>query len=181
MRDMKHAASFHRALRMAGAALGVVVAVGCAPEVIATESPLANAHVSPEALAEAALAAVAAQDDSTLAALMIERDEYETLLWPEMPDGEYTPFEFIWSQTLPQSRAARRAIQREYEGIDLELVSVDLGADDDIERYPSFTLYREARMTVRRRDNGAEGVLPLMDALVEMGGGWKFMNYRDDS
>ena len=153
----------------------------CSEDALATDSPLSGAYTSAEALAEAALAAVAAQDDSTLAALMIERDEYESLLWPEMPDGEYTPFEFIWSQTLPPSRSARRNVQREYEGIDLELVSVDLGPEDDIERYPSFTLYPDARMTVRRRDTGEEGVLPLMDALVEMGGGWKFMNYRDDS
>jgi hypothetical protein len=159
----------------------VVVAGACDPGALAPDSPLSDAYATPEALAEVALAAVAAQDDATLAALMIERDEYETLLWPEMPDGEYTPFEFVWSQTLPPSRSARTNVQRAYEGVELELVSIDLGPEDDIERYPSFTLYRDARMTVRRRDTGEEGVLPLMDALVEMGGGWKFMNYRDDS
>jgi hypothetical protein len=176
-----------RAGRLGRAVQGAVVIAcaaivgACAQDALATDSPLANAYASPEALAEAALSALAAQDDSALAVLMIERDEYETLLWPEMPDGEYTPFEFIWSQTLPPSRSARRNVQREFDGIELELVSVDLGPEDDIERYPSFTLYQDARMTVRRLDTGEQGVLPLMDALVEMDGGWKFMNYRDDS
>lgn len=162
------------------ALVGLVVASSCVTDARASGSPLANAYTSPEALAAAALEAIDARSDSTLAALMITRAEYEGLLWPEMPDGEYTPFAFIWSQTLPESRSARRNVMREYEEVGLRLVSVDLGPDATIERYPSFTLYRDARMTVRRADTGAEEVFPLMDALVEMDGGWKYMNYRDD-
>ena len=179
-RRVELTAPVRRALGAAAVFTTVAVAGACSSEALATGSPLLNAYASPEALAEAAIDAVEAQDDSTLAGLMIQRVEYEGLLWPEMPDGEYTPFDFIWSQTLPPSRSARRSILEKYEGIDLELVSVDLGGEDTIERYPSFTLYRDARMTVRRTDTGEEGIFPLMDALVEMDGGWKYMNYRDD-
>jgi len=168
-------------VRTLAVALALVAVASCAEDPIAHDSPLSNAYLSPEALAEAALDAIAARNDSALAALMIERDEYEGMLWPEMPDGQYTPFAFIWSQTLPPSRNARQNMTREFADVPLELVSVDLGPEDKVERYPSFTLYQDARMTVRRTDTGAEDIFPLMDALVEMGGGWKFMNYRDDA
>ena len=60
----------------------------------------------------------------------------------------------------------------------MDLVGVELG--DDVEAYEEFSLYRDARIRVRRTDTGAEGLLPLMDTVVEMGGGWKFMNFIDD-
>ena len=145
---------------------------------LAPDSPLVEARTSPEMLAEAALAALAARDDSALAALMITREEYETLLWPSMPDKEHMPFAFVWSVTGPRSRSARRNAVSDYGGAPLELVRVELS--DDVEAYEAFTLHRTARMRVRNTETGQEGLIPLMDALVEMGGGWKFMNFRDD-
>ena len=108
---------------------------------------------------------------------MITREEYQEHLWPVLPDGEYTPFEFVWSITGPRSRKARRRAISRYEGVPMELVRVELG--EDIEEYEPFTLYRGSRMVVRRGDTGAEGVVPLMDALIEMNGRWKFMNFVD--
>jgi hypothetical protein len=145
---------------------------------LALSSPLGNARTSPEALAREALAAVTAKDEETLAALMVTRGEYETLLWPSLPDRNHVPFDFVWSLTGPRSRKARRVVLEEYGGLPLELVKVDLG--EEVEEYEEFTLYREARMTVRRTDNGREGVFPLMDVLVFMGGGWKFLNFAED-
>ena len=142
------------------------------------DSPLSNARTSPEALAEVALEAVRAQDQEALAGLQVTREEYETLLWPSLPDREYMPFDFVWSLTGSRSRKARTEVMGEYGGLSLELVRVDLG--EDVEAYPDFTLYREARMTVRRRDTGQEGVFPLMDVLVHMGDGWKFLNFIED-
>ncbi|MGW8265932.1 MAG: hypothetical protein ACWGSQ_06160 [Longimicrobiales bacterium] len=145
----------------------------------ARESPLADARTSPEALAEDALVAVTRQDEAGLSALMITREEYETLLWPSLPDRTQMPFDFAWSLTGPRSRKARRVVLEEYGGLPIELVKVDLG--EEVEPYEAFTLYREARMTVRRADTGQEGSFPLMDVLVVMGGGWKFLNFVEDS
>jgi len=149
---------------------------GCSD--LAKDSPLANARTSPEALALAALEAVSADDEDSLASLMITREEYETLLWPSLPDRSYMPFDFVWSLTGPRSRKARREVLAEYGGMPLKVVRVDLG--EDVEAYDDFTLYREARMTVRRADTGQEGTFPLMDVLVVMDGGWKFMNFVED-
>ena len=166
----------------ARAALGLGVAlmglVGCSD--LATDSPLDHARTSPEALARAALEAVTAGDEEQLVDLMISREQYQTLLWPVLPDRNQMPFDFVWSITGPRSRKARRAAIAEYEGIPLKLERVELGEGDDVERYDEFTIYRRSRMWVRRTDTGDVGVLPLMDTLVEMEGGWKFMNYVDD-
>lgn len=147
--------------------------VGCSE--IAADSPLTHAYTSPEALAEAALTALADRDDDALRDLMITREEYETLLWPSMPDREHMPFDFVWSVTGPRSRKARREALDRFGGLPMELVRIDLG--DEVERYEGFALHKGATMTVRRADTGEEGSLPLIDVLVEMGGGWKFMNF----
>lgn len=142
---------------------------------LAEASPLAHAYASPEALADAALAALAERDDVALRQLMITREEYETLLWPSMPDREHMPFDFVWSVTGPRSRKARREALERFGGLSMALVDLELG--DEVERYEDFALYKGATMTVRRGDTGEEGRLPMIDVLVEMGGGWKFMNY----
>lgn len=148
---------------------------GCTDPV---SSPLANARPTPEALAQAAVHAVSAGDEDGLAALMITREEYETILWPVLPDRNQMPFDFAWSVTGPRSRKARRAVIADYGGIPLELERVELG--DDVERYHEFVLYRRSRMWVRRTDTGQVAAFPLMDTLVQVDGGWKFMNFVDD-
>lgn len=145
---------------------------------LAPDSPLSNARNTPEALAEAALDALRAEDGEALDSLRITREEYEAYLWPSLPDKEHVPFEFVWSVTGPRSRKARGEVMNEFGGLPFELVKVDLG--EEIERYDAFILYQEARMTVRRTDTGKEGMLPLMDVIVEMDGGWKFLNFAED-
>ena len=158
-------------------ALGVSAALaGCTD--LATESPLSNAYRSPEALAEAALSAIAAQDEDALQALLITREEYETLVWPVLPDSRgSTTFDFVWGISSPRNRKARREVLEDFRGIPLEVVGVDPGGD--IEAYDEFVLYREAILTVRRTDTGQEGRMGFLDVLIEMEGGWKFMNFRE--
>ncbi len=156
-------------------ALLLLVSALAACSDLAEASPLANAYKSPEALADAALAALAERDDVALRELMITREEYETLLWPSMPDREHMPFDFVWSVTGPRSRKARGEALDRFGGLPMELVSIELG--DEVERYDDFALHKGATMKVRRGDTGEEGRLPMIDVLVELGGGWKFMNY----
>jgi hypothetical protein len=145
---------------------------------LAHGSPLANARTSPEALARAALAALVESDSTALADLMVTREEYLELLWPSLPDRNHVPFDFVWSLTGPRSRKARREALGELGGAPLGLVRVDLG--NKLEAYDEFTLYQDARMIVRWPETGREGPIPLMDVLVEMKGGWKFLNFGED-
>jgi hypothetical protein len=163
----------------AGLMLSLAVALGgCSGSDLATGSPLSHAYTTPEALAEAALQAIAAQDEEALQALLITREEYETLVWPILPDSRGSAtFEFVWGISAPRNRKGRREVLEDYRGIPLEVVSVDPG--DEIEAYDEFVLYKEAILTVRRTDTGDEGRMGFMDVLVEMDGGWKFMNFKE--
>lgn len=165
-----------RALRVTLLAVAFIGTAACADAV--ASSPLDNAYRSPEALAEAAVAALVAQDEEALAALAVGREEYETLLWPELPDRNHVTFDFIWGMSEPRTRKARRNQLRDFEGVPLEVVRVEIG--DEKEIYESFTLNKDSRLFVRNTETGEEGQLPLMDVLVEMGGAWKFLNFRDD-
>lgn len=161
-----------------GVALLFVVGAAGACANATNASPLSHGSISPDALAEVALEEFRLGNEDALNGLRISREEYETLLWPVLPDRNQVPFDFVWSLTEPRSRKALREVMGEYAGIPLELVKVELGKK--VETYPGFTLYQDARMTVRRTDTGAQGLFPLMDVLVEMDGRWKFLNFGED-
>ncbi len=160
--------------RMALAASLVLGATGCAE---AANAVMEGFSESPEDLIRTALVAVANEDRSALAALLVTREEYETVLWPELPDGRYTPFEFVWSLASTNNRKGLRQLLAEYGGMRLELVSVTFDGEPEV--HDHFTLHPDVRVTVRRMDDGVEGTLPSFDVLVKVGGGWKLMNYDE--
>lgn len=63
--------------------------------------------------------------------------------------------------------------------ITLESQAIELDGIRSTQDHPSRS-YRRSRMWVRRTDTGETGMLPLMDTLLEMEGGWRFMNFVDD-
>jgi hypothetical protein len=163
----------------AGCAFALALTLaGCSGSELAAGSPLSNAYKSPKALAEAALEAIAAGDEEALQELLITREEYETLVWPVLPDSRGSAtFDFVWGISSPRNRKGRREVLADFGGMPLELVSVDPG--DEIEAYDEFVLYKEAILTVRRTDTGQEGRMGFMDVLIEMDGGWKLMNFNE--
>lgn len=137
-------------------------------------SALAYARSSREALVQAVLEALETGDGEAAQRFLLTREEYETLLRPKLPDGEYTPFDFVWSLAEVGNRKGLRQALSEYGGMSLELVSISYKEEPEV--YPSFTLHPGAQVRVRRTDTGEEGILPSFDVLVEHGGGWKLMN-----
>lgn len=157
-----------------GAALSALLLLPAACQDAAASSPLEHARSSPEALVESVLGALAAGDEESLESFLITREEYGTLLWPELPDGQYTPFEFVWSLAATNNRKGARQALSEYGGLGLELVSITFTGEP--EEYQSFTLHPGVQVKVRRMDDGREGILPSFDVLVEYGGAWKLLN-----
>jgi hypothetical protein len=155
--------------------VAVTLLQGCSDA--AARSPLANAESSEGALVEAVLGALADKDRVALQGFLLSREEYETHLWPELPDREYTPFEFVWSLNEANSRKGLSQLLSTYGGLELELVSIRFTEEPEV--HESFTLHPGAEVTVRRADTGDEGVLPSFDVLVEYGGGWKLLNYDE--
>jgi hypothetical protein len=155
-------------------AAALVLGSGC---VGGESSRLTNMRGSPTELVQSVLDAVEAKDEEALRGFLVSREEYETWLWPEMPDQEYTPFDFVWSINNTNNRKGLRQFLGEFGGLDLEVVSVTF--DEDSEVYESFSLHPGANVVVRRNDSGQEGSLSSFDVLVEYGDGWKLMNYDE--
>lgn len=170
-----HPGVSRRVRRMLTLGLAVVALHGCSDA--AARSPLANAERSEGALVEAVLGALAVKDRVALQGFLVSRVEYETLLWPEMPDKEYTPFDFIWGLNRVNSANGLDELLQTYGGLELEVVSIEF--PEEPEAYDSFALHPGVKVTVRRRDTGEEGVLPSFDVFVEHGGAWKLLNYDE--
>lgn len=152
--------------------MGIVIAQACTDA--QARSPLANAQETEEALVEAVLGALTVKDREALQGFLVSREEYKDLLWTELPDSAYTPFEFVWSLTEANNAKGIREAISEYGGLPLDFVSITFTEEPEV--HQSFTLHPGAQVKVRRRDTGAEGILPSFDVFVEYGGRWKLLN-----
>jgi hypothetical protein len=130
-----------------------------------------------EALCTAVLEALEREDRDALWALMVTREEHETLLWDQLPSRNYFSFEYVRDLNERNSRKALENALRRWGGADFEFVSLEF--TEPAEEYEDFTLYLGAELTVRRISDGEEGILPILDVLVEYGGRWKLLNYYE--
>ena len=149
--------------------------LGC--DAIWNPSGLSNAYDSPEALAEAVLAAVEQNDRGALEALMVTADEHRELLWGQLPESNDLEFEFARAMNEHNSRKGMGAILAEYGGTAFQLVSIEFTEDPEV--YEGFTLHFGPRLLVRRVSDGREGLLPILDVVLERQGRWKLMNYDE--
>lgn len=147
---------------------------GCGEDLEA-RSGLAGAYPSAEAVTQAALDALQADDEAAMRDLLLTREEHRELLWDELPENTYFSFDYVRLLNEHNTdKAIRRALER-YRGADLEVVSIEFAKGT--EEYPDFKLHRGAKLTVRRASDGREGQIDLVDVFVERNGGWKLMNY----
>lgn len=141
------------------------------------EPPLANSFPSAGRLAEAALAALEAGDRQELERMMVTRDEYENLLWDQLPESHSLPLDYVWMLNQKNSsRALDRAIEN-LQGVHFDLMDVTFR--EPVEEYDGFRIHIGARTLVRRSSDGAQGEIPLLDVMVERGGRWKLLNFGD--
>ena len=142
-------------------------------------SPLSNTYRTPEALIEAALAAVEAEDGEALRALLVSREEFEQYVWPVLPDRNNTQLEFFWGTMAMNTRKGVRQLEHNYGGIPIEIVSIEMPPADELESYEAFAFHTGVKVMVRRLDTGETGLLPSFDGLLEYDGRWKLLNYDE--
>ena len=151
--------------------LATLAFAGCA------ERPMHGAFRSPQELVEAALEAVASQDGEALRGMLVSRQEYESLLWPSMPDEAYTPFSFFWGMKEANTRKGLRQLENRYGGVELELLSISFF--NEPESYDGFSLHDDVDVMVRRSDTGDLGSMPSFDGFLEYRGWWKLLNFDE--
>lgn len=137
--------------------------------------PLADAHPGAEALGRAVVAALREADRASLERYLVTREEHRELLWNALPERGYFSFEYARDVNERNTRKAiQRALER-YGSVPLEFVEIRFGEDPEV--YPEFVLRRGAQLRVRHPESGEEGTLPILDVVLELGGGWKPMHY----
>jgi len=150
--------------------LVALIETGCSPT-------LSNSRGSLEELCDAVLVALAQQDRDALWALLVTREEHETLLWEQLPSRNHFPFDYVRALNERNSGEAVDNALSKYGGLNFNFVSIEF--TEPSEEYDGFTLHFGARLTVRRPDTDEEGILPILDVILELGGRWKLMNYQE--
>ena len=171
-----------RALAGAGlVALCLLLAGGCGrPAARDAPSPLGHAFESPEAVAEAVLAALAEEDGPLLLALALSEMEFRTVVWPELPSSRPErglPFEYAWGDLHQKSTNELRRLLARAGGTRYELL--DVSFDGESTPYETFTVHRDSRLRVRDAA-GAERELRLFGSVLQRGGEYKLFSYVAD-
>jgi hypothetical protein len=141
--------------------------------------PLANTHESPEAVARAVLAALAAADRPRLEALALSETEFRDHVWPWLPaarEERNLPFSYVWGDlhqknAMSLGRTLARHGRRRYELVDITFE----GKTD----YGAYQVHRESSFVVRTEDGGTE-MLRLCGSMIEKDGAWKVFSYVVD-
>ena len=169
---------------LAGLAAALLVSIGgCRPAETTGDAPpppLSRTFESPERLAEAVLAALAADDGQALAALPLSETEFRTVVWPELPSSRPErglPFEYVWGDLHQKSGNALRRLVARAAGDAYDFVAI--GFDGESTPYETFTVHRDSRVTVRGAD-GAEREMRLFGSVLQRGDEYKLFSYVVD-
>lgn len=166
--------------RWLAAALVLAAAAGCREGRAAgpvDTAGLENAYPGQEALARAVLRGLEAGSRDSLEALLVTREEHRELLWPELPERTYFPFERARALNRRNTREGMSRALGRYGGRELRFVRLE--AAHDTEAYEGFTLHRGVRLVVRDAGTGREGALGILDVVLEREGHWKLMNFEE--
>lgn len=155
----------------------IALAAGGCAEAEPAIPPFENSFASPGRLAEAALLALESGDRTALERMRITREEYESVLWEQLPESNDLPLDYVW---MLNQRNSERALTQSLENLGgIEFRLMDMSFDGDVEEYDGFTIHQGGHMMVQRMTDGMQGEIPLLDVFVERGGRWKLMNFGD--
>ena len=98
--------------------LVALIETGCSPT-------LSNSRGSLEELCDAVLVALAQQDRDALWALLVTREEHETLLWEQLPSRNHFPFDYVRALNERNSGEAVDNALSKYGGLNFNFVSIE--------------------------------------------------------
>ncbi len=147
--------------RLLSCCVAVALTAACSPA-----PSLQGTLESDEAVAQAVLAAVEANDRAALMALSVSKDEFEDLVWPTLPASRPEvgmPVSYVWQDTVTKSRAGLAQTLERYGGRRFELVRVETGGDTT--DHGSFTISRKTYL-VAKDEEGHERTLRLFGSMI---------------
>jgi hypothetical protein len=161
-----------RPLGIALAALFTLLLTGCG----ATPQPAwSNSFESADALARAALDALAAADESRLARLALSEDE---MVWPALPASREQvgmPWNYFWREHAQRNTGYLKTVLAKHGGKGYDLAAVSF---DGQTTYGDVTIYRESALDLRTVSGPQR--LRLFGSMAERGGRWKLYSFVVD-
>ena len=164
---------------------GLLLAVSCstaappAPEVEHADF-LDAAAPSVEELVGSFLEALEARDAERLSRLSLDRDEFEAVVWPELPanrpETNLSP-DFVWEQYDMRSRAYRARLLDALGGQSFQLEKIEFKGKP--RRYERFVIHDDPVLTLVAEDESREERL-LFGAIIEHEGHYKIYGYSTD-
>jgi len=151
-----------------------LTAAACGP------APLAAAHTSPDALAQAVLTALERRDQSALHGLALSEEEFRTHVWPSLPAARperNLPVEYVWNDLRQKSVAELASTLTRQGGRHHQIVSVDL--EGHARDYGGFRVHSGVSLKVRE-PGGGSSELRVFGSLIEQEGRWKVFSYIVD-
>ena len=151
---------------------------GCRTAHSDSKRSLAGAAASPEALAERALAALAANDLEGMKSLRLTKAEFCRYVFPELPAAKLpnVSCDWVWDQATLKSMAGMKRVVDASAGRKLELVSVRFTGED---RYASYRVLKNPVVTVRD-PSGAVTEERLFGSVLELDGQYKLFSFVVD-
>jgi hypothetical protein len=166
-----------------GALLALVIGLALPPGSgcrAAAAAPLAHTLDSPEALARAVLAALAARDEGRLQALALSEPEFRSRVWPELPASRperNLPLAYVWGGLKQKSDQNLRTTLSTLGGQFFDLRGVEFTGGTT--RYRTFTVSRSAELIVADA-TGAERRIRAFGSVVRADGRVKVFSYVTD-
>ena len=146
----------------------------------APSPPLHRTFSSPEALSDAMLTALAAQDADELESLALSEIEFRTAVWPDLPSSRPergVPFDYAWGDLHQKSRNALRRLMARHGGERFQLVAVRFTGETT--PYRTYQVHRETVLDLRDEE-GNDLALALFGSILERGGEFKIFSYVVD-
>jgi hypothetical protein len=165
---------------LAAAVLVTVAACSAPAEPTRPAAPLANTFDSAEALTQAVLSAIAANDRVRLLDLALSESEFRELVWPELPTSRperNVPLDYAWGQLKQNSDGFLQQTLARYGGKPLRFVRLNFTGETT--QYQSFRVMRDSEV-VATDDSGRDLVLRLFGAVLVKDGRYKVFSYVVD-
>jgi len=130
-------------------------------------------------LAKQIVTGISRRDPSVLHALRVSRPEFETIVWPELPQSRpitHIPVSEVWGMQTAQCVAGVDRTISLFGGRRLTFLRVDYAHG---EPFRNFTLLRDVRILIRDPRDGRLTGLTVMPSVLERHGLYKALIYKD--
>ncbi len=140
---------------------------------------LTGAATSLEGLAREVVTGISRKDPAALHALRASREEFETIVWPELPQSRpitHIPVSEVWGMQTAECLAGVDRTVGRYGGHHITFMRVDYGTE---EPFRNFTLLRDVRILIRDPRDLRMVALTVMPSVLVRHGRYKALLFKD--